>query len=542
MSEEGGTAPGPTGKGPGLTRRSFVGRAAAVGAGLVLPSGLWTPAMGAPAILPSRQARPRLPGGVQSGDVTDSRGIVWSRTDRSARMHVEWATNEAFRDSRTVRGPAALETSGYTAQVDLRDLPADERIFYRVRFESLQDHGTFSEPLEGSFRTAPRSGDRPLRVAWTGDCVGQGWGIDLDRGGMRIYETMRQAEPDIFVHSGDNIYADQPLEPRVVLDDGTVYRNLMTDAKAKVAETLDEFRGNFAYTLMDEQARRFHAEVPIVAQWDDHEVVNNWFPGYELDWDERYTVKSASLLAARARQAMFEYLPIRVHPDEEERVYRKFSYGPLLEIFVIDLRTYRGRNSPNLQAEAGPDTVFFGDEQIEWLKASLRASTARWKVIASDMPIGLVVPDRRVDGERTHEGIANADDGIPLGRELEVADLLRFIKQQRIRNTVWITADVHYAAAHHYSPERAAFTDFDPFWEFVAGPMHAGTFGPNALDGTFGPEVRFQSVAPAPNRPPSDDLQFFGTLDIDPRTQALTASIWDVTGRRLWSRELAPEG
>ena len=43
---------------------------------------------------------------------------------------------------------------------------------------------------------------------------------------------------------------------------------------------------------------------------------------------------------------------------------------------------------------------------------------------------------------------------------------------------VWITGDVHYAAAHHYHPERARFTDFDPFWEFVAGPPHAGTFGP----------------------------------------------------------------
>ena len=61
--------------------------------------------------------------------------------------------------------------------------------------------------------------------------------------------------------------------------------------------------------------------------------------------------------------------------------------------------------------------------------------------------------------------------------------------------------------------------------------MHAGTFGPNALDATFGPEVRFQSVAPAPNRPPSDGLQFFGTLDIDPRTRALTAAIHDVEGR-----------
>jgi alkaline phosphatase D len=122
-----------------------------------------------------------------------------------------------------------------------------------------------------------------------------------------------------------------------------------------------------------------------------------------------------------------------------------------------------------------------------------------------------------------------------------MASLLRFIRRERIRNTVWVTADVHYAAAHHYAPERAAFTDFDPFWEFVAGPMHAGTFGPNGLDATFGPEVRFSSIPRGlrGNRPPSDNFQFYGTLDIDPATRALTVGIWDVTGRRLWQTEIA---
>ena len=76
--------------------------------------------------------------------------------------------------------------------------------------------------------------------------------------------------------------------------------------------------------------------------------------------------------------------------------------------------------------------------------------------------------------------MANGDGGPPLGRELEIADLLRFLRKERVRNVVWITGDVHYAAAHHYHPERARFTDFDPFWEFVAGPLHAGTFGPGA--------------------------------------------------------------
>ena len=68
------------------------------------------------------------------------------------------------------------------------------------------------------------------------------------------------------------------------------------------------------------------------------------------------------------------------------------------------------------------------------------------------------------------------------------------MQQERIRNVIWVTGDVHYAAAHHYDPQRARFKEFDPFWEFVAGPLHAGTFGPNELDGTFGPEVRFASV------------------------------------------------
>ena len=62
---------------------------------------------------------------------------------------------------------------------------------------------------------------------------------------------------------------------------------------------------------------------------------------------------------------------------------------------------------------------------------------------------------------------------------------------------VWLTADVHYAAAHHYDPARAPFNDFEPFWEFVAGPLNAGAFGPNALDHTFGRESCSRKSPPA---------------------------------------------
>jgi alkaline phosphatase D len=100
-----------------------------------------------------------------------------------------------------------------------------------------------------------------------------------------------------------------------------------------------------------------------------------------------------------------------------------------------------------------------------------------------------------------------------------------------VRNVAWITADVHYAAAHHFDPARAQGVDFEPFWEHVAGPIHAGTFGPEVLDPTLGGEVRFQ-WAPPPgqgNLPPWDGLQSFGTIDVAP--DALAIALWGIDGQ-----------
>jgi alkaline phosphatase D len=152
------------------------------------------------------------------------------------------------------------------------------------------------------------------------------------------------------------------------------------------------------------------------------------------------------------------------------------------------------------------------------------------------MPIGLVVRD----GQTDFEAVANAREGSALGRELEIADLLSFIRRQRIKNTAWFTADVHYTAAHYYDPKKAAFKDFDPFWEFVSGPLNAGTFGPNALDATFGPTVVYQRAADRPNQPPSDGLQFFGHVEIAGDTGVMTVAFKDLAGDTLYAVELEP--
>lgn len=498
--------------------------------------------LGAPALIRSETARPRVAQGVQIGDVIPGRAVVWSRSDRPARMLVEYATTENFRDVRSIAGPHALDTTDFTARVDLKDLPADQQIFCRVQFRSLQDERTLSETATARFRTAPAT-RRNVRFVWSGDTAGQGWGIDPARGGMAGYEAMRRRQPDFFLHSGDQIYADGPLPAEIKLRDGTLWRNIVTEAKSKPAETLAEFRGNYLYNLLDENVRRFNAEVPQIWQWDDHEVMNNWSPGKNLSRVPAYREKRIADLVTRATRAFVEYAPMRFSGKHSEQIYRHLPYGSLLDVFVIDMRSYRAANSRNLQPREGGETRYLGSSQIAWLTAALRRSRARWKVIASDMPLGLIVGDGRdAEGQPLFENSANGD-GPPLGRELEIARLLRSIKLNDVNNVVWLTADTHYTAAHRYDPARAQFSDFNPFWEFVSGPIHAGTFGPNAQDNTFGLQVMFQKHAPKTegNLSPVDGMQFFGEVEIDGRTEAMTVRLLDTAGTVLYTKKLAPE-
>lgn len=132
----------------------------------------------------------------------------------------------------------------------------------------------------------------------------------------------------------------------------------------------------------------------------------------------------------------------------------------------------------------------------------------------------------------------------PVPDSSSAAELLRFIQQKNIKNVVWLTADVHYAAAHYYDPNLAQFQDFKPFWEFVSGPLNAGTFRPNELDNTFGPVVKYQSVNvedKVVNFPPTKGLQFFGTVKIDGGTEVMTVKLINIEGKVVYEIDLLPE-
>ncbi|KIZ16796.1 alkaline phosphatase D family protein [Streptomyces natalensis] len=517
------------GWGGGFGRRSLL-RGAAAGSGVLALPGL---AVAAPALV--RGGRPSAAWGVQVGDVTTSSGVVWVRSDRPARMTVQTAATESFRGARTWRGPVVGPGTDFTGVTALHGLPPGEQIHYRVLLADPDDPRRHSEPVTGTFRTAPDKRRDGIRFHWSGDLAGQGWGINPELGGYRIYEDMRRRDPDFFLCSGDNIYADNPITERVTLPDGRIWRNVTTEEKAKVAETLAEFRGAFRYNLLDENLRRFNAQVPTIIQWDDHEVHNNWYPGQLLD-DDRYTVKDVDVFSARSLRAFSEYFPIRtLRPgDGDGRVYRVVRHGPLLDVFVLDMRRYRNANSPDRQTD-DPQGIL-GAEQLRWLKRELSRSRAVWKVIAADMPLGLVVPDGAVN----FEAVAQGDPGAPLGRELQLAELLRHIKHRRITGTVWLTTDVHYTSAQHYAPERAAFKDFEPFWEFVSGPLNAGGFQAVKLDGTFGPAQPFIKAPDRANTSPAESPQNFGEIDIDGGSGELTVRLRQEGGEVVFSKVLQP--
>lgn len=481
-------------------------------------------------------ARPRLTHGVSTGDPRPDGALVWARSDSPARMIVETSATESFANPVRVEGPQLTPASDGTGRVRVTGLEPGQTVHYRVTLEGPD--GVTSEPANGVFATVPA---RPTDVTfiWSGDVVGQGWGID-QQGGMSIFGAMADRRPDFFLHSGDAIYADGPVAATQRQNDGGTFRNVTSAAKDHVAQTLEDFRGNYAYNLTDEHYRRFTATVPQVIQWDDHEVLNNWFPTESLAGQNRkgYDSTDVDTLAGYGYQAWREWQPVAPPEAADGRVYRKISYGPLLDVFVLDMRSYK---SPNPRAWArSDDGGILGHQQTQWLIDGLNGSTAVWKVVANDLPISIVVGDKASappEGPAAMEAVAQGENGRPLGREIAFARILSATKD--VRNVVYLTADVHYTAAISYHPDRAGFDDFAPFWEFVSGPLNAGAFPQSPLDGTFGAKYEFVHAPAEENTSPAEGFQHFGEVAIDSDSRVLTVDLREASGKSLFTKSLS---
>ena len=266
----------------------------------------------------------------------------------------------------------------------------------------------------GTFVTASaREQDAPLSLIWGADTF-------ENYKPFRIFQGMRGRNADVFLYLGDTVYSDL----------GEVR-----------ATTLDEYRQKYRRNRGDADLRAYLATTSTWVTWDDHEVANNFSSDHPR--------------LATGLRAFLEYWPIRTPADQPTRFYRSVRWGRTAEIFILDTRQYRSRSS-------APDTAektMLGQVQKQWLFDSLQRSEATVKIVGSTVAL-------RYHGRDSWEGYAR-----------ERNEILRFIRDQRIQNVIFLVADVHYAALVRH-PEG--------LHEAIAGPLAAFVASMARVDGRPG--------------------------------------------------------
>jgi alkaline phosphatase D len=457
------------------------------------------------AVAAAESGGPTLTHGIVVGDVTAHSAVLWARADREGTLAVHLSGGKH-------KGTARLRFSAaddYTGQVVLNGLRPDTT--YRYELGSMR----------GSFETAPKASDaEDIRLAFGGDVAGQNVCRDANEG-FPIMDTIRRAKPDLFVGLGDMIYADNACDPV------GRYGNQQVPGGFGPAVDLPSFWAHWRYSRADTASQRLLASTGYVGVWDDHEVVNDFGPLSDTRSTPPYT-PGVHLLPI-GLDAFLDYTPIAVAQNTPKRLYRSLRWGKQVELFVLDTRQYRDANI----ASDSPDRpkTMLGREQLTWLKDSLAASDATWKVIVSSVPMSIPTGFPPTNGR---DGWANFDQ--TTGFEQELLDILGFMERSGIRNTIWITTDVHFAEAFRYRP----FPSNPSFvvYELATGPLNAGIFPIRDFDSTLNPEVlTFYGPPTAEAVTTWTEAKHwlnFGTLDFA-RNGTLTAGIVNTAGETKFS-------
>ena len=484
-------------------------------------------------VSPSLLSAVEYPLSVACGDVQADETVIWVRGNFPASVTIEYANNKLFNSSKKINDLTITEPTDYTGKIMLKGLPSSQTIFYRAYFKNLKSPFNIEGPVVGSCKSANKNLS-PIKFLWGSNIGTDGFGINNLWGGMKIFRTMLNRHADFTIFAGNIIYADTPLAASKTVDNNRVWHNIVTPEKQQVAEDISDFRGHFRYNLLDNNFRYFISNTAIYAIWNDHEFYNNWYPD-EIINDPRYKENNINVLVAKGKRAFFEYMPVARNSYAPDRIYRNIYYGPFLELFLLDLRSYRGSSNENTQEQKNAFTTLLGEDQLNWLKVSLRESRALWKIIVLAQPISFIIKD----GRAAFDGIANID-GAPRGREIEFSEILTYLKENNIKNVLFLSGGVNFAAALYYDPAISKAADFNPFYEFLAGPLNGATEGLKKLDNTFGPELLFSKSADddAHKLSPFDGFQFFGEVNIQ-NNGNLSVSLRDLMGKELYVKTIA---
>lgn len=377
--------------------------------------------------------------GLKAGEVDTTSAIVWARVPpldeahyRRKREFIDWLKSLFIEEDIQVRMRYGLQPDAvdgvwtewadasdeddFTKQWNLSGLRPGTEYFYRVEGTD-EDMRPLHEPRTGRFRTAPDAASSQ-EVHFT--VVGcQRYDRLDDPKGYAIYKSMERLSPDFAVLTGDTVYMDRgPLKARTV--------ELARDRWRRVYE--------LPY-LFD-----FHAAFPAYWQKDDHDVLR--------DEAEPSSLPFGELTFQDGLRVFHTHTPIGAVP------YRRFRWGSLVEIWLTESREFRDSN----RMPDGPEKSLLGEEQKAWLKRTLAASDAAWRILISPTPI--VGPDR---ARFKRDNLSNS------AWEHEAEELRTFFANELGDNFFIVAGDRHwqYCSTHPRSGVQ----------EYCCGPAtdaHAG--------------------------------------------------------------------
>jgi len=451
-------------------------------------------------------ASPELSHGVSVGEVTSNTAIVWGRCSKEAVLIADVRSLSGAVKKLEATGQAeAKGDNDFAAQIELSSLKADQ--VYDVTIVCGDGKGARGKAEHATFRTAPlHDQSRSLSFIVGADLGGQTYCRTKDDG-YRIFKPMTKLEPDFFIANGDMIYADdhcpeRGYEPGVEYIPGGFPSIADRSVDWTNADSLDTiYRMHWKYNRADANFKEFLRRVPQYAQWDDHEIVND-FGAQWLVNPHQPGRSGYPTLVQRGIKSFFDYHPITLHPDEPTRIYRSFRWGKDLEIFIIDARSYRSRNdrADGLNDEGKPIKTMLGQEQLAWLIEELSQSDATWKLVSSDVPWS--VPTGSHPEAFGHDAYANGQY-LPsiltphsfegrTGFERELLYMLGELDKANVTNLLVATTDAHYASQMRHQRDFDGDGDTLQFFELINGPLSAiRRMAPPAVDDTLNPVVLY---------------------------------------------------
>ncbi len=399
-------------------------------------------AAAAAAVVPEAKATAQLGDlftlGVASGDPLPDGVVLWTRLAPepvapdgyggmpAKRFLVKWeiAEDQSFR--RIVRRGVehAVPEWAHSVHAEVHGLRPDREYWYRFIV------GDQVSPV-GRTRTAPASYGRLNELTFAfASCQA------YTEGFFTAYRHMADEDLDLVVHHGDYIYEGGGA--------GSIGRAHIPTTEVF---SLADYRVRYGQYKSDPDLRAAHAAAPWVVAPDDHDVENNWAGDIsQLDTEPDQDPAVFRQRRAAAYRAYYENLPLRrtsMPRGPEMQVYRRLTFGSLLQLNVLDTRRFRSDQleqcAQDCDGRWDPARTMLGAQQEKWLLDGLGRSSARWNVLGNQV----FAFEADHDAGTSERYGMDPWDGYAAARQR----LFDGVVARKVDNFVMITGDAHRSVA-----------------------------------------------------------------------------------------------